>query len=152
MYLLAAGICGVSSGFGRNMTGIEADISIDDVVTRIIPESYNGYTLEGEEPWVDSPLIGNYANPRAAVIKFEDVKLLEDCQEGEEGFSTLELLREELKRRCKKEYENGLDKPKVNYKVDLVEIADTDDYKDYKKLTTIGIGDDVLTRDAESKD
>lgn len=142
---------GACAEFGRNMTGIEADISIDDVVTRIIPESYNGYTLEGEEPWVDSPLIGNYANPRAAVIKFEDVKLLEDCQEGEEGFSTLELLREELKRRCEKEYENGLDKPKVNYKVDLVEIADTDDYKDYKKLTTTGIGDDVLTRDRKLK-
>lgn len=142
---------GACAEFGRNMTGIEADISIDDVVTRIIPESYNGYTLEGEEPWVDSPLIGNYANPRTAVIKFEDVKLLEDCQEGEEGFSTLELLREELKRRCKKEYENGLDKPKVNYKVDLVEIADTDDYKDYKKLTTIGIGDDALTRDRKLK-
>lgn len=142
---------GACAEFGRNMTGIEANISIDDVVTRIIPESYNGYTLEGEEPWVDSPLIGNYANPRAAVVKFEDVKLLEDCQEGEEGFSTLELLREELKRRCKKEYENGIDKPKVNYKVDLVEIADTDDYKDYKKLTTIGIGDDVLTRDRKLK-
>lgn len=142
---------GACAEFGRNMTGIEADISIDDVVTRIIPESYNGYTLEGEEPWVDSPLIGNYANPRVAVIKFEDVKLLEDCQEGEEGFSTLELLREELKRRCKKEYENGLDKPKVNYKVDLVEIAGTDDYKDYKKLTTIGIGDDALTRDRKLK-
>lgn len=142
---------GACAEFGRNMTGIEADISIDDVVTRIIPVSYNGHTLEGEEPWIDSPLIGSYANPRAAVIKFEDVKLLEDCQEGEEGFSTLELLREELKRRCEKEYENGLDKPKVNYKVDLVEIADTDDYKDYKKLTTIGIGDDVLTRDRKLK-
>ena len=142
---------GACAEFGRNMTGIEADISIDDVVTRIIPVSYNGHTLEGEEPWIDSPLIGSYANPRAAVIKFEDVKLLEDCQEGEEGFSTLELLREELKRRCTKEYENGLDKPKVNYKVDLVEVVNTEDYKDYKKLTTIGIGDDVLTKDRKLK-
>ena len=142
---------GACAEFGQNMTGIEADISIDDVVTRIIPVSYNGHTLEGEEPWIDSPLIGSYANPRAAVIKFEDVKLLEDCQEGEEGFSTLELLREELKRRCTKEYENGLDKPKVNYKVDLVEVANTEDYKDYKKLTTIGIGDDVLTKDRKLK-
>lgn len=142
---------GACAEFGRNMTGIEADISIDDVVTRIIPVSYNGHTLEGEEPWIDSPIIGSYANPRVAVIKFEDVKLLEDCQEGEEGFSTLELLREELKRRCMKEYENGLDKPKVNYKVDLVEVANTEDYKDYKKLTTIGIGDDVLTKDRKLK-
>ena len=142
---------GACAEFGRNMTGIEADISIDDVITRIIPVSYNGHTLEGEEPWIDSPLIGSYANPRAAVIKFEDVKLLEDCQEGEEGFSTLELLREELKRRCTKEYENGLDKPKVNYKVDLVEVANTEDYKDYKKLTTIGIGDDVITKDRKLK-
>ncbi len=142
---------GACAEFGRNMTGIEADISIDDVVTRIIPVSYNGHTLEGEEPWIDSPIIGSYANPRAAVIKFEDVKLLEDCQEGEEGFSTLELLREELKRRCTKEYENGLDKPKVNYKVDLVEVANTEDYKDYKKLATIGIGDDVLTKDRKLK-
>lgn len=142
---------GASAEFGRNMTGIEEDVSIDDVVTRIIPVAYNGYTLAGETPWIDSPIIGSYANPRAAVIKFEDVKLLEDCQDGEEGFSTLELLREELKRRCEKEYENGLDKPKVNYKIDLVEISDTDDYKDYKKLTEIGIGDDVLTRDKKLK-
>lgn len=142
---------GACAEFGRNMTGIEADISIDDVVTRIIPVSYNGHTLEGEEQWIDSPIIGSYANPRVAVIKFEDVKLLEDCQEGEEGFSTLELLREELKRRCTKEYENGLDKPKVNYKVDLVEVANTEDYKDYKKLTTIGIGDDVLIKDRKLK-
>ena len=142
---------GACAEFGRNMTGIEADISIDDVVTRIIPVSYNRHTLEGEEPWIDSPIIGSYANPRVAVIKFEDVKLLEDCQEGEEGFSTLELLREELKRRCTKEYENGLDKPKVNYKVDLVEVANTEDYKDYKKLTTVGIGDDVLTKDRKLK-
>lgn len=142
---------GACAEFGQNMTGIEADISIDDVVTRIIPVSYNGHTMEGEEPWIDSPIIGSYANPRVAVIKFEDVKLLEDCQEGEEGFSTLELLREELKRRCTKEYENGLDKPKVNYKVDLVEVANTEDYKDYKKITTIGIGDDVLTKDRKLK-
>ena len=138
---------GASAEFGRNVTGIEADANIDDVVTRIIPVAYNGYMLDGEKPWVDSPLIGNYANVRAAVIKFEDVKLLEDCQEGEEGFSTLELLREELKRRCEKEFENGRDKPTVNYKVDLVEISDTDAYKEYSRLATIGIGDDVLAKD-----
>ena len=138
---------GASAEFGRNVAGIEADANIDDVVTRIIPVAYNGYMLDGEKPWVDSPLIGNYAKVRAAVIKFEDVKLLEDCQEGEEGFSTLELLREELKRRCEKEFENGRDKPTVNYKVDLVEISDTDAYKEYSRLTTIGIGDDVLVKD-----
>ena len=138
---------GASAEIGRNVTGIEADANIDDVVTRIIPVAYNGYMLDGEKPWVDSPIIGSYANVRAAVIKFEDVKLLEDCQEGEEGFSTLGLLREELKRRCKKEFENGRDKPAVNYKVDLVEISDTDAYKDYSRLTTIGIGDDVLVKD-----
>lgn len=138
---------GACAEINRNATGIEADINAEDIVTRIIPEAYNGYTLEGEKPWVDSPLLGNYANPRAAVIKFEDVKLLEDCQNGEEGFSSIEALREELKRRCEKEYENGLDKPTANYKIDLVEISDTDDYKDYKALTTIGIGDDVLIRD-----
>lgn len=138
---------GACAEINRNATGIEADINAEDIVTRIIPEAYNSYTLEGEKPWVDSPLLGNYANPRAAVIKFEDVKLLEDCQNGEEGFSSIEALREELKRRCEKEYENGLDKPTANYKIDLVEISDTDDYKDYKALTTIGIGDDVLIRD-----
>lgn len=142
---------GACAEFGRNMTGIEADVNIDDVVTRIIPQAYNGYTLNEKEPWVDSPIIGNYANPRAAVVKFEDVKLLEDCQEDEEGFETLELLREELKRRCEKEFENGLDKPKANYKVDMIEVSDTDDYKAYKELTTIGIGDDVLVRDKTLK-
>jgi hypothetical protein len=36
---------------------------------------------------VDSPLIGNYANPRTAVIKFEDVKLLEDCRKGKKALA-----------------------------------------------------------------
>lgn len=32
---------------------------MNDVVTRIIPKAYNGYMIEGDAPWVDSPLIKN---------------------------------------------------------------------------------------------
>lgn len=51
---------GARAEFGFNCKEIEEDIDMSDVVTRIIPVSYNGYTLEGETPWVDSPYIGNY--------------------------------------------------------------------------------------------
>ncbi|QMW79548.1 hypothetical protein E5259_19120 [Blautia producta] len=39
--------------------GISEEVDMD-VITRIVPKSFNGYMLPGEAPWVDSPIISNY--------------------------------------------------------------------------------------------
>lgn len=48
---------GVTVEYGKNIESIEETVSMDDVVTRIVPVAYDGYTLDGSTPWVDSHLI-----------------------------------------------------------------------------------------------
>lgn len=150
---------GVRVEFGYNLNEIEEDINIENVVTRIIPVGFDGITLDTSNqitweykhgdittrsncPWVDSPIIDKYVNPKTRVIEFSDVKVKENL-EDEEGFNTIEEARQELIKRCYELYENGIDKPTVNYKIDMINLANTTAYKDFKMLTTVNEGDTV---------
>lgn len=133
---------GVRVEFGYNLNEIEEDINIEEVATRIIPTGYNGIMLDGSTPWVDSPLINKYTKPKMRVINFDDVKVKES-ETDEEGFNTIEEARQELIKRCNKLYEEGIDKPSVNYKIDMINLANTTAYKDYIKLVTVNEGDTV---------
>ena len=133
---------GVRVELGYNLNEIEEDINIEEVATRIIPTGYNGIMLDGSTPWVDSPLIKKYTKPKMRVINFDDVKVKES-ETDEEGFNTIEEARAELVKRCNKLYEEGIDKPSVNYKIDMINLANTTAYKDYIKLVTVNEGDTV---------
>lgn len=134
---------GARAEFGFNCKEIEEDIDMSDVVTRIIPVAYNGYTLEGETPWVDSPNIGSYPVIYKKKMEFKEVKLKEDAGEDEQGFETLEELREELIRLCKEQFQQGVDKPKCNYSCDMYALEKTEEYRHVKGLEMIGMGDTV---------
>ena len=133
---------GVRVELGYNLNEIEEDINIEEVATRIIPTGYNGIMLDGSTPWVDSPLIKKYTKPKMRVINFDDVKVKES-EADEEGFNTIEEARQELVKRCNKLYEEGIDKPSVNYKIDMINLANTTAYKEYIKLVTVNEGDTV---------
>ncbi len=137
---------GVRAEFGHNLEAIEESVDDENVVTRIIPVAYNGYTLEDSEPWVDSPKIGDYAEVKGAVIEFSEIKLQEDCSEGETGYANLTELRAALVKACKDEYAKGIDEPTVNYTVNMVELANTVEYKDYKQLEKVEVGDTIYCR------
>lgn len=134
---------GARAEFGFNCKEIEEDIDMSDVVTRIIPVAYNGYTLEGETPWVDSPYIGNYPIIYKKKMEFKEVKLKEDAGEDEQGFETLVELREELIRLCKEQFQQGVDRPKCNYSCDMYALEKTEEYRHVKDLEMIGMGDTV---------
>ena len=137
---------GVRAEFGHNLEAIEESVSDEDVVTRIIPVAYNGYVLEGAKPWVDSPKIGSYAEVKGAVINFGDIKLQEDCSEGETGYANLTALRAALVKACNEEYKKGIDDPTVNYTVNMVELANTVEYAEYKQLESVEVGDTITCR------
>ena len=137
---------GVRAEFGHNLEAIEESVDDENVVTRIIPVAYNGYTLEGSKPWVDSPKMGSYAEVKGAVIEFDNIKLQEDCSEGETGYANLTELRKALVKACEDEYAKGIDEPTVNYTVNMVELANTVEYKDYKQLVTVEVGDTIYCR------
>lgn len=133
--------------FGYNMDSIEHDINLDDVVTRIIPEAYNGYLLEDDKPYVDSSLINKYAVVKSKVLKdeFADLKLKEDCNENEEGYNTLEELRAAMKERCKKLFDEGLDKPTITTSINMSMLRDSLEYKikGYSVFDEIKLGDTI---------
>lgn len=135
---------GAQAAFGNNLQSISEIVNMDTVVTRIIPMAYNGHMLEGNTPWVDSPNITKYEIVYTKVIEYSDVKLQEDISsEEEEGFADLRLLRQELVRRAKQDFANGIDLPSVTYEVEVADLENTTEYEDIKDLVKIGLGDDV---------
>lgn len=110
----------------KNLTGFNANLSLDSVITRIKPIGYNG--IKPKE-YVDSALINNYSRVKTKKIEYSDVKVKE--QEGDEGFDTLEQAQAELLRLAQLEYsKNHIDIPQVEYKVNFVMLEKTEEYKD----------------------
>lgn len=142
----AGGDYGVKAEFGRNLKSIEESVDMDGVITRIVPVSYNGYMLSGDSPWVDSPNIGKYPIIYTSVVKFEDIKLQKDCSGDEKGYETLAELQDELVRRCNVMFDSGCDVPKINYKINMIDLAATEEYKDYAVLETVSLGDTIHCR------
>lgn len=138
---------GVEIRYGKNMEEIEQQIDYTNVVTRIVPVAYNGYTLDTDHPWVDSPLVDKYAKIYTKEMKFDDVRLQEDAEGDAEDdvivCSTLQELREELKKKCEEQYLNGIDKPAISITCSMVDLSQTDEYKDFKNLEKVSLGDTV---------
>lgn len=133
---------GVRVEFGHNLKEIEETIDMSNVITRIIPVGYNGIMLDGTEPWVDSPYINAYAQIYEQEVKYEEIKVKEN-EEDTEGYNTLEEAQEALKAAAQADFEAGCDRPTENYVVDMAVLENTVEYKNYKMLETVQLGDTV---------
>lgn len=149
----AGGDYGVEILYGKNIKedGFSEEIDMRDIVTRIVPKAYNGHMIEGDEPWIDSPLIDKYPTIRFGVMEFEDIKMREDAQDGDEDdgiivCDTQEELRTALKQKCEEQFDAGVDKPKVTISADIILLEGTDLYEDIKDLVKVSIGDTVHCR------
>lgn len=149
----AGGDYGVEILYGKNIKedGFSEEIDMRDIVTRIVPKAYNGHMIEGDEPWIDSPLIDKYPTIRFGVMEFEDIKMREDAQDGDEDdgiiiCDTQEELRAALTKKCEEQFDAGVDKPKVTISADIILLEGTDLYEDIKDLVKVSIGDTVHCR------
>lgn len=131
---------GISIRYRKNLKGITFETDYSNIVTRAMITGYDSLKLP--EEYVDSKLLNNYINPKISEIKYDDIKLKAN-PEDEEGFNTLEDCYSEMRNRIAQEYENGLDKPNISATVDFVELSKTEEYKEYKSLEKLGIGDYV---------
>lgn len=129
---------GVTIRYRKNLKGITFETDYSSIVTRAIPKGYDG--LELPEKYVDSLLINNYIHPKISELKYDDIKLKENT---EDGFDTLEECYSEMRKRVNEEYQNGLDKPTISATVDFVELSKTIQYQEYKNLEKLCIGDTV---------
>lgn len=138
---------GLRVEFGFNLTGLQEQVDMSNVVTRIIPKAFNGYILPGNQT-VDSPLINNYPVVYTRVIEYQDVKLAEDASEEDEDngtiiCATMEELYTALRTKANAEFDAGIDLPNITYDVDMVDLSRTDLYKDYAGLLNVQLGDTV---------
>jgi phage minor structural protein len=140
---------GVTLQYGKNIPENGMSISVDtrDVVTRIYPVAYNGRMMNGNG-YVDSPLISNYPTVKTAKMEFEDVKLIDDAEEGDEEdgviiCATQTELNAALTQKCNEQYNGGIDKPTVTIEADMVILAKTDQYKQYQVIENVSLGDTI---------
>ncbi|QGH02274.1 phage tail spike protein [Streptococcus dysgalactiae] len=130
----------------KNLTGYKSDLDYSTIVTRIMPEGYDGLFLP--EQYVDSPIINSYVSPKIKVIKYDNVKVGDE--EGE--FATKELAYAELRRLAAQEFTVGhIDLPTATYDVEFAPLERTEEYKDFASLETIYLGDTVSVIHAEDR-
>lgn len=150
----AGGDYGVQVLYGKNIEkdGIKEEVDFSAVVTRIYPKAFNGYSLS-ENGYVDSPVINSYPTVKSSTMTFEDVKMREDAKEDDEAngiivCDTQSELDAALRKKCQEQYDNGIDKPAVTISVNMVALQNTDEYKDYKILEDVSLGDTVHCKSA----
>lgn len=143
---------GAEIRYGKNVPvdGLTEEVDTRDVVTRIYPKAFNGYTMT-DHGYVDSPLINNYPTIKCATLTFEDVKMREDAQEDDEenGVTVCDTQAEldaALRAKCNEQYTAGLDKPSVSISADMILLQNTEQYKDYEILESVSLGDTVHCR------
>lgn len=141
----------IKVSFGYNLESIEETINADEVVTRIYPYiSRSGdeedVVLGTSTPYVDSPLISNYPDVYEEAIEMNDIKVKSEDSDSDDDGITIEEARKEMRKRCTKLFNNGADKIKANYKINMFDLSKTEEYKKlgYDKLQQLHLGDSVM--------
>lgn len=129
---------GVTIRYGKNLTGLDLTVDMSEVITRIMPTGVkeSNSVLKLPEKYIDSPLIGNYANVRTKRIHYTEINMSDGSVTQEQAYTL-------LRNAAKAEYENGLDKPTVSGKVDFIVLQNTEEYKDVEVLESVYLGDTV---------
>lgn len=145
---------GVELRYGKNISvdGLSEEIDVNAVATRIYPKAFNGHKLSGTG-YIDSDLIGKYPVVKSVTMSFEDVKMISDIQ-GEndtEGIiicNNQEELDDALIKKCKEQFDSGLDKPVITIEADMILLKNTEQYKDYAILEDVSLGDTIHCRNS----
>ncbi|MBS6006877.1 MAG: C40 family peptidase [Clostridium baratii] len=131
---------GVSIMEGKNLTGFKATVSYDNLTTVAIGKGYEG--ILGH--YIESPLKDKYPRAYPKEIEYSDVKLRKPSDNDTEGFATMEEAVAELDRRIKLEFsQNHIDEIKATYDINFIQLAQTEEYKNYSYLERVEIGDIV---------
>ena len=126
---------------GKNLLGISYDVDGTNVTTRILPtgEDADGNRLYLPERYVDSPNLDRYPSPKWMHLEVSGAK---EVKKGE-GKKTKAQCYEEMRSAAQAEFDKGCDLPTVTLKVDFINCADTEEYRQYGFLQNIFLGDAV---------
>lgn len=130
---------GVKLIFGKNIKSIKITIDITSLYTRLIPIGFDGLMLP--EIFVDSPIINDYYTPKISKVELENIKYSTD-ETDDTAYHNIEEAYQALRNACFNLYEQGVDKPTINIKIDWLELSKTKQYRtQYANLETVRLGD-----------
>ncbi|WP_238138314.1 phage tail spike protein, partial [Lacticaseibacillus paracasei] len=135
---------GVHFEYAHNLTGYEATKDSSGIITRLLPEGYNGLLLP--ELYVDSPKLGNYRKPKIGTKTYQDIKAIDETQAtgDQEGAIPVQEAYELLRAAAAKEFsESHIDEAQWTYKLNVALLENTEEYKDLSITTTVLPGDTV---------
>lgn len=165
---------GAEARYGLNIEGSQYTVDTSELITRIVPVSFNGHLMTGN--YVDSSHINDYPTVYTKEIRYEHIKLASDlngdAQDGDIICDDQTELDAALLAAAQAEFATGCDIPKVSMDIDIAaisgqrlkmtepltdttdgEILDTLDdeiftvfYESYKTLENIKLGDTVRCR------
>ncbi|MBY6816474.1 phage tail protein [Clostridium botulinum] len=123
---------------GKNLQELEQDISDmeDDFATALIMESSDGLFLPNHEI-IYSKDANKYNRYYFKSIKCDDISLVNDSHEA------INIVYEQLRERASKLFTDGIDKPKINNKINFMQLSNTEEYKDFKVLEKCELGNKV---------
>ncbi|EES49217.1 phage tail protein [Clostridium botulinum] len=134
---------------GKNLESLEEEISDmdDNFATALVMKSSDGLFLPNQEI-IYSPNANKYDRYFYKTIPCDDVSLEDLITENSSDKDIEEakkVVYEQLRERAAKQFANGIDKPPTNYTVNFIQLADTEEYKDYAKLKKCELGNNVTT-------
>ncbi|MGN4664690.1 phage tail spike protein [Bacillus cereus group sp. MYBK234-1] len=132
----------------KDLLGYEGSVDWKSPTTRIMPQGFDGLLLP--EKYVDSPLINSYPHPRIRVIEFNHIKAAIGKNANDEDAVPIEEAYKRLRQAAKDMYDiQMVDQPKATYKVEFQELSQTEEYKEYKILQRVWMGDIVTVKHEE---
>lgn len=131
--------------YSKNLTGILETVDMSDVATRIVPQGANGLLLP--EYFIDSPYVGSYYQPLVSHMEFSDVAVVnKDEATADKPEFSQDQAYAELRRLVRELYANGIDKPTYTYDISFIDLSNTLEYKSFKDMYSLNIGDIVRVR------
>lgn len=124
--------------YGKNITGINITTDANSVYTRIMPVGFDGLLLP--EKYIDADNIEDYPYPKIGIFEFSDIRYDPD---DETAYHDINDAYEALRNAVEELYENGVNLPKVNIKINWLELSKTEEYKQYSTLERVELGDTI---------
>lgn len=127
--------------YGKNLMAVDESVDYSEIATRIYPKGYNGRCMSNHG-YIDS--VVQYPFTRCKTITYSDIALAEDVGDHDEQLTVCNTQAEfdaALAKRSREEFANGIDKPAVSISVDLAMLYGTAEYRLYRELEAISLGD-----------
>ena len=128
---------------GKNLLGIKYSVDTTNVVTRVIPkgEDEDGNPLYLNGRYRENEAEGRpvYVNNKYGVIEVKEAKVKAKGEDKRTEAECIEL----MEKAAKEAFEAGCDLPDVTLQVDFIDCAETEEYRQYRFLQGIHMGDTV---------